>query len=125
MQYDVDTTTLADLSSEDIIDTRDLAELLDELERMPVYLPTHSAELLALLRSIRDDVGSEWEHGETLIRESYWQDYAEQLAEDCGMVSETSGPLANYIDWKAWARDLQYDYSSTEINGVTFYFRSC
>ena len=33
------------------------------------------------------------------------EDWAEQFAEDTGQLPE--GPFANYIDWKAYARDLQ------------------
>ena len=35
------------------------------------------------------------------------EDFAEELARDCGMLPE--GPLANYIDWERYARDMSYE----------------
>lgn len=58
-----------------------------------------------------------------LIRYSYFQDYAQELAEDCGMVNKNATWPNNCIDWELAARELRHDYSSVEIDGVTYWTR--
>lgn len=59
----------------------------------------------------------------TLIRDSHFEQYARDLAEDCGMV-DSNQKWPNYcIDWEYAAKELQYDYSSTHIDGITYWFR--
>ena len=66
----------------------------------------------------------DWQYGETLIRESYFEDYARQLAEDIGAIKgDESWPLS-CIDWERAAQELRMDYSSAEFGGVTYYIRS-
>ena len=89
-----------------------------------------NAEELTTLESILEDLagngGDEHWDGDwypvTLIRDSYFQDYAQDLAEDCGFVSGNEWP-ARCIDWEQAARELQMDYTSTEIDGVTYWYR--
>jgi len=51
-------------------------------------------------------------------------DYAEQFHEDCGT---DLGPLASYIDWESYWRDLTYDGYREESasDGGVHIFRSC
>lgn len=56
-----------------------------------------------------------------LIRDSYFRDYAEELAEDIGAIPENrSWPMFN-IDWDAAAKELQMDYSAVDFDGVTYW----
>ena len=57
-----------------------------------------------------------------LIRESYFVDYCQELLEDCGEISRD---LLHYIaiDWEATARNIMIDYSTVEIDGVTYLYR--
>lgn len=48
------------------------------------------------------------------------EDFAQQLAEDCGMVSDDAKWPYTCIDWEQAARELMYDYSGD--NG--YYFNS-
>lgn len=89
---------------------------------------TEAEELLALVQFADEAQCSDWSYGETLIRESYFSDYARDLADDIAPSVEAR-ELANTwpfnrIDWEAAANDLRMDYSSAEFDGVTYLFRS-
>ena len=58
----------------------------------------------------------------TLIRDSYFKDYAMELAEEIGALKEHDWPYAS-IDWDRAARELQMDYSPVEFLGITFWYR--
>lgn len=58
-----------------------------------------------------------------LIAESYFQEYAQDLAEECGMVDTSARGPRNCIDWEQAARELQMDYSTIEIRGFTYWYR--
>jgi len=47
-------------------------------------------------------------------------DFAQQLADDIGLLSGIDESLQCYFDWESWSRDLMYDYF--ESNG--HYFRN-
>ena len=54
---------------------------------------------------------------------SSFQEYAEQLIDDCYEIPDH---LASYIDYEKWARDLEYDYFTCEgSDGDTYIFRNC
>lgn len=59
----------------------------------------------------------------TLIKESYFEDYARELADDIGAVSKDATWPNNCIDWEEAADMLKQDYSSLEIDGETYYTR--
>lgn len=123
----------------DIIDVRDIISRIEELENeMQGEIPdgttwadTEQAEELATLTAIMEDLkgngGDEQWRGDwypvTLIRDSYFRGYAQDLADDCGLIDHTAGWPMNCIDWDKAARELQYDYTSTEIAGVTYWYR--
>lgn len=71
-----------------------------------------------------DGYASDWRHGEVLIRESYFEDYARETAEDMyGKELRDSVWPFSCIDWTEAAEQLQQDYSSVEFGGVTYYVR--
>jgi hypothetical protein len=113
----------------DIIDVRDLIERYEELENESDGLPNAEEryQLSCILSDLKGAGGDEQWRGDwyplTLIRESYFQDYAQELAEDIGAVNRDATWPNNCIDWKQAARELQYDYTSTQIDGVTYFFR--
>lgn len=83
-------------------------------------------DLKALKALAEEASGSpDWAYGlMTLINDSYFEDYARELAEDIGAIKgDESWPLS-CIDWEKAARELQYDYFSVEYDGVTFWIRS-
>ena len=82
-------------------------------------------ELKALKALQADAEGSpDWRHGETLIRDSYFETYAQELADDCGMLKEGSAWPYTCIDWERAARELQQDYMRVDFDGVEYWIRS-
>ena len=68
---------------------------------------------------------SEWRHGLQLIADSYFTQYAEELAEDLGITSSKFQDWPyNCIDWEKAASELQYDYSCVDFDGETYWYRS-
>ncbi len=54
-----------------------------------------------------------------------FQDYAEGLAEDIGLLSEVPESLQSYFDMQSWARDLAFDYvTERDTDGTLHIFRS-
>jgi hypothetical protein len=83
----------------------------------------HELKALKQLADEASDYAADWTHGETLIRDSYFQRYAEELADDIGAIdSDAKWPLS-CIDWEQAARELQMDYTSVDFDGVTYWIR--
>lgn len=132
------TTTTEITSSDDVIDVRDViarVEFLEQLHTERVGLNDvldncereELATLTALLEDLEGNGGDEEWRGSwypvTLIRESYFQDYARELAEDIGAINRDAEWPNNCIDWEAAANALLVNYTSTEFKGVTYYYR--
>ena len=136
-------STTLDLSA-DIIDVRDIIGRGEELETESkssenVYVSQNEAAAIdesEMLQSILAQLvgygGDEQWRGDwypvTLVRDSHFRAYAEQLADECGYTDEAArdsekNPLLAYIDWEAWARDVRMDYTAVEIDGVTYWYR--
>ena len=117
----------------DIIDSRDIIGRIAELEaeressETPLAFDSEpSGKELAALKALAEqgeDVCIDWQHGETLIRDSYFEQYAQELAEDIGAIQPNLSWPYTCIDWKLAARDLQFDYSALEFDGVTYWAR--
>lgn len=60
----------------------------------------------------------------TLIRDSYFEDYARELAEDIHghALRDAQWPFT-CIDWTTAANDLLMDYGTVEYDGVTYWYR--
>jgi hypothetical protein len=86
----------------------------------------HGDELKALVELCDEGEGyGDWEHGETLVRDSHFRDFAEQLAEDIGAVKHGMQWPMNHIDWDAAAEALQQvDYHQVDFDGVTYWVRA-
>ena len=113
----------SDFSTRDMFDSREIDERIDEIESNDDADDADEAEELDALVAFRDDCrSSEWPYGITFIAKSYFEEYAQELAEDLGMVDRENS-MSSYIDWAAWARDCQMDYSSVVLDDCMFYFR--
>jgi hypothetical protein len=123
-------------NSEDILDSRDVIKRIAELESdrdsfepddgetWPDAFPDEAAELAALEALAKEGEGSpDWNHGATLIRDSYFEDYAYQVADDLGAIDGEGHWPVCHIDWKAAAESLQSDYFSVDFDGVTYWIR--
>ena|SRR5688572_20432045 len=130
-------------NSDDVIDSRDVIARIEELEgerdswepdaeiahvegvTWEDANPDDAAELKALeaLAEEADGYASDWKYGATLIRDSYFEDYARELASDLGMMKDDLSWPHNCIDWERAAEELKQDYTSVEFDGVTYWVR--
>jgi hypothetical protein len=67
---------------------------------------------------------ADWTHGEGLIRDSYFEHYARETAEDCGLLKDADRWPCTCIDWEKAADELKQDYTSLDFDGVTYWGRS-
>jgi hypothetical protein len=140
-------------NSDDVIDSRDIIARIEELESglqegydkeesedKPTFedwldeiicngdydFPVDDAKEYQILKSLADEAeGSpDWTYGETLIRESYFEDYARELAEDIGAIDPKANWPLNHIDWEAAADELKGDYMEVDFDGVSYYIRA-
>ena len=110
-------------NDQDIIDSRDVIDRIDYLEGSEDEEDIE--ELEALNKLAEQASGSaDWTYGETLIRDSHFRDYAEQLAEDLDLIKiNTSWPRTS-IDWEQAAEELQIDYTNVDFDGVEYWIRA-
>lgn len=114
-----------------IIDVRDIIDRIEELEMADQQVADETDDelqaLTAIMAELAGNGGDEQWRGDwyplTLIRKCYFQIYAQELAEDIGAVNKNATWPNNCIDWEQAARELRMDYSYTEIDGVTYFFR--
>lgn len=66
--------------------------------------------------------GSAYNSMETAIPDADFEEYAEQLADDCGLVDRDSS-MRFYIDWASFANDLKMDYTPFTFDGVDYWVR--
>jgi hypothetical protein len=124
------TKDLDDLARSDVFDSRDVDKRITELEfgienRGDEEDALPLKDELKTLTDFRDDVDSrEWKYGITFIAGAYFKDHAEQMAEDIGAIDRNAQWPLNHIDWDAAADALKMDYSSVELDGKEFWYRS-
>ena len=102
-----------------------LAQQADEIDELRDDIKDLEEKLKPIKEFAEEGEGyGDWEHGETLIRESYWVEYVQQLAEDIGSVSSDAAWPYNHIDWEAAADELLIDYTTLDFDGETYYMRA-
>ncbi len=106
------------------LDVDDIESFTGTTEQVKEWGRSDDAEELAAMEAFAADASgvADWTHGETFIREDYFEDYARQLADDLGSLRETDWPH-NHIDWKAAADELRQDYSEFDFDGTAYYAR--
>lgn len=119
--------TYADTSrTADLIDSRDVIERYRELSTQGEQLTEDEyREVHALIELIdQGESLSDWEYGVVLVSDAYFEEYAQQFAEDVyGFDSATSQWPMCHIDWEAAADSLRMDYTEIDYDGVTFWAR--
>lgn len=86
---------------------------------------TENGEEFEALRDICDEgqgITSDWTHGATLILESHFTDYCQELVSDIGDMPRKI-PSYIVIDWEATAENLKVDYTTITIEGDDYYVR--
>lgn len=121
-------------NNQDIIYSRDVIERLDELESdredavedgtLAEWTDENGEEYDSLKALVEVASGSpDWEYGAALIRRSYFRDYAQELAEDRGMIPKNLSWPYTCIDWEQAASELEVDYSGVNFGGVEYLIR--
>jgi hypothetical protein len=117
---------MADTSNTaDVIDSRDVIARIEELENNEERTEHEAIELVDLrkLATYGESYIDDWQYGAQLVRESYFETHAHELADDCGMISRDAKWPHTCIDWKWAARELMHDYTALDYDGVTYYVR--
>jgi hypothetical protein len=128
-------------NNEDIIDSREIDERLQELEDDFLSWTEENAddiaravtdvedyenydELVSLRALVEEgqDYG-DWSYGTTLIRETYFTEYCRQMCEDNGEIPrDLPSYIASHIDWDGVAGEIMADiYMPLDYNGVNYY----
>lgn len=115
-------------NDEDIIDSRDVIARLDVLaaqwqahvnDETEPALDEEELEELRILTELNEQgeqAAPDWTYGEMMVRDSYFQRYAEELAEGIGAIQPDASWPASYIDWER-------AYTSIDFDGVTYWVR--
>ena len=134
---------LEDILSGDTFDSRQIIERIEEIENDHVnddgdivfdieaeddyerFMAEDDKAEYAKLKAIEEECEGypDWQYGTTFIRDSFFEDYARELAEDIGAIDRDQSWPNSYIDWGAAARALQMDYTSVEIDGEDWWYR--
>lgn len=95
-------------------------ELWDEWEQSDEGIELHILEKLASEAGNAED----WSYGVTLIRDSYFEEYAEELVKEIGdLPKDLPWYIESNIDWKGVVEDIQQDYFSADFDGITYWVR--
>lgn len=113
---------------DEYIDSRDIISRLEELENEygehgEDFEDVEELEALRALNEKGEDATVDWRYGVTLIHEDYFEQYAEELAEDIALINRNALWPLNHIDWKAAAEELKIDYTTVDFDGETYYVR--
>jgi hypothetical protein len=130
------------MRGDDIIDSRDIIARFKELdsdrddllgeneedsdEGIEALKDWDEADEYSALKGLIDEAEGygDWRHGETLINDDYFKRYAQELAEDLGLMENCDKWPATCIDWEKAADELKQDYTSVEFDGQTYWMRS-
>ena len=105
-------------------------ERIDELEHINSEVRNHEEQIEDLEEELRpwQEMADEfegygdWDHGEAIIHEDAFTEYAENLARDIYDIKD-HWPY-NHINWDAAAHELLADYGEVTVDGETYYMRS-
>lgn len=106
-----------EIASEEVTDAE------DNLEAAKEDFGDDEQEELDELDELENEI-SDWRHGETMIPESDFEDYARELAEDIGAIPDENRWPCTCIDWERAARELAMDYTTVSYQGDDYYIRS-
>lgn len=116
----------AQANPDDAIELAELTALDEAGERRVLWDASDEGQELKTLKALADQCEGygDWGHGETLIRGSYFQNYAQELAEDCGMIPKDLAWPCTCIDWEQACHELKMDYMEVDFDGVSYLMRA-
>ena len=101
------------------------ADLLSDAESEADAAIEDIEELITLIKlSDEGEHAPDWIHGEALIRDSHFPEYAQQTAQGSGMVEHGNQWPCSHIDWSEAADELKQDYLDVDFDGVTYWMRA-
>lgn len=112
---------------DNVIDSRDLISAMEEWQSIvnDEDIPKDERDIAKEeLNKIKEFVEpfecyGDWEYGETLISEDYWEEYVKELICDCGYIC-SDFPSWIEIDWEKTAENVAMDY----VNDNGYYMRA-
>lgn len=116
-------------NSYDIIDSRDIVDRFGELtDLIEAGCDDDEASdelgvLIGLIEAIDNYSDDNATDGVQLIRDSCFEQYARELAEEIGAIDSDAKWPVRCIDWKQAAEELQTDYTAIDFDGVTYWIR--
>lgn len=115
-------------NTDNLIDIRDVIERVEALEDSEDSDEQDELRTLTeLLEECKGYGGDEKWRGDwypvTLIRDTYFMDYAQELAEEMGARYAAADWPMNCIDWEQAARELKYDYIGLKFGDVRYWTR--
>mgnify|MGYP006377584201 FL=1 len=128
----MNTTDIIDrLMNDYAIDGRAIQARIDELEALDAPTEEESAELADLVAFLHEAMqyNSDADAGETIIAESHFVDYIEEIIDDCYALPKelTSGewPYRHItINYEAAAEEAKADYAELTFRGRNFYIQA-
>lgn len=61
---------------------------------------------------------------DSFIRNDYFYTYAQELAEEIGLIPADEGWPFNHINWEQAAEELKLDYRSVSLQSFEFWYRA-
>lgn len=126
---------------DDVIDSRDVIERIEELETIQAELvqqlsdgliseadmlifDKEQGKELDVLRALANEASqysSDWEYGETLIHRDYFEEYMDEMVEDCYDLPKD---LPYWMSIKLDYVVLEQDYTSVDFDGQEYLIRN-
>jgi len=108
---------------DNFINKEDLEASIEELQELESNQIEYSEDLIALiaLNEEAEQYCSDWEYGDNLINDYYFDTFTKEMAEDCYEIPQ-EWPF-RCIDWEQAADELRDDYTAIKFHGKTFLCR--
>jgi hypothetical protein len=130
LQTTLDEATEADSNNEDG-DLEIHNAVITAQEALDEWTASDEGEELATLLKLAEEGENspDWTYGESLISESYFTKYIEELIDDCyEMPKEMDSGKWPYrhmtMDYEAAAEEAKQDYMELDFDGNTYYIRA-
>lgn len=128
------------LEVDDVVDSRDVLALQEELKGEVEFLKEEIAEAEDDTQELEQELEQKEEdledvsdfveelegygdfaHGATLINEDHFVTYCEEYIRESYDIPSF---LENHIDWDSLADEMEIDYTQADFRGATFYMRA-
>jgi len=146
-------------NTQDIIDSRDVIERIDEIEnsfpdtcehcgegldslddfiefkfdfvcqdcKQPLDFDQDDVDELKALKDLAEQCEGHspyWKYDGALIHDDYFEEYAQELAEDIGAIGSNAPWPTHHIDWEAAADALKMDYIRIQFGDNDYWMRA-